>query len=162
MDAGAVEIRTARHEDIRALSLIWQELMSWHEQTDDRFALRDDAAARWQTLAHEMIAREDGFLLVAERARELCGFCLGWLAKNPVIYRVAEIGFISEVAVRERDQRQGVGRALMEAARAWFRHRDVSEYQLATALWNQGACAFWQALGGEPFLLRYRFTVDEP
>lgn len=142
------------------MSAVWQELMELHERQDARFALADDALYRWRTLAHEVLDREDGFLLAAELDGRLVGLCLGWLAKNPVIYRVSDVGFVSEIAVTRGLRRHGVGRALIDAAAAWFRERDVHEFQLSTAVWNQEAQAFWKALGGEPLLLRYRFQLD--
>ncbi len=156
----SLRVRAARHSDVPALAAIWQELMDLHEQTDDRFALADDAVARWRSLAHEILGREDGFLVLAEVDGAPAGFCLGWLAKNPAIYRVPEVGFVSEIAVTRASRRQGVGRALIAAAREWFRGHDVGEFQLSTAVWNHDAQAFWEALGGEPLLTRYRFRVD--
>ncbi len=154
-------MRVALHEDVASLSVIWQELMDMHERTDERFALAPDALFRWRSLAHEVLDRDDGFLLVAERRGQLAGFCLGWLAKNPVIYRVTEVGFVSEIAVTASARRHGVGRALISAVRDWFRKRGVREFQLSTAVWNLDAQAFWKSLGGDPLLLRYRFQLDD-
>jgi len=153
-------IRPAHHGDVQALGPIWRELMDLHERTDARFALADDAITRWRTLAHEILGRDDGFLVMAELEGRPVGFCLGWLAKNPAIYKVADVGFISEIVVTRACRRRGVGRALMDAARQWFAARRVQEYQLSTAVWNREAQAFWEAQGGEPLLLRYRFRVD--
>jgi GNAT superfamily N-acetyltransferase len=158
----ALRVRSARHSDVPALASIWQELMDLHEKRDDRFALAADAVARWRALAHEILGREDGFLSLAELDGTPVGFCLGWVAKNPAIYRVTEVGFISEIAVTQASRRHGVGKALIAAARTWFRTRHVGEFQLSTAVWNQGAQDFWTANGGEPLLVRYRFDVDEP
>lgn len=155
----SVRVRSARHSDVPALSSIWQELMDLHEGRDQRFALADDAVARWRALAHEILGREDGFLSLAEVDGQPVGFCLGWVAKNPAIYRVAEVGFISEIAVTSSSRRHGVGSALIAAARSWFRGRHVSEFQLSTAVWNQDAQDFWAANGGEALLVRYRFDV---
>lgn len=159
-EVAPVLVRPARHPDILGLGAIWQELMTLHEQTDTRFALATDALMRWRTLAHDMLGRDDGFLLLAELMGRPVGFVLGWLAKNPPIYRVGDVGFISEVAVATAYQRRGVGTQLMEQARAWFLERGVGEYQLSTAVWNEAAQSFWKSLGGEPLLLRYRFPTE--
>jgi ribosomal protein S18 acetylase RimI-like enzyme len=155
-----IRVRPAKNADVPALGLIWQELMEMHERTDHRFALAHDALIRWRGLAHDMLNRDDGFLLIAELGGRAAGFCLGWLAKNPPIYKIGEVGFISEIAVGRLHQRRGIGRALIEAAREWFRAHEVREFQLSTAVWNEEAQAFWRAVGGEPLLLRYRFAVD--
>ncbi len=160
--AARVKVGPARHDELSALGAIWRELMELHASTDPRFALADDALARWTAMAEDLLDRQQGFLLAARAGKTPVGFCLGWIARNPPIYRVPEIGFISEIAVARRHQRRGVGRALICAAVRFFRAHGVDEFQLSTAEWNETACAFWRALGGELLLLRYRFALDHP
>jgi len=150
----------ARPDQLEQLSEIWLELMAFHAETDPHFAIADDALQRWHQVAREMLAREDGFLFAACIAGRPVGLCLGWVARNPAIYRTTHVGFISELAVARASRRKGIGRALVEAARAWFAERDLAEFQLSTARWNEDAQAFWRAVGGEPLLIRYRFNVE--
>jgi ribosomal protein S18 acetylase RimI-like enzyme len=155
-----VRVRHARHGDLAALCSIWMELMQMHQMSDTRFALATDPLERWRALAEDMLGREDGFLLAAEQGSRLAGFCVGWVASNPPIYALREVGFISELAVTESAQRQGIGTALVDGAAAWFRQRGLSEFQLSTAVWNESARAFWERLGGEELLVRYRFELS--
>lgn len=155
-----IHVRPALLADLAVLSQIWQELMDYHQETDERFALADDAVERWQVLAEDMLAREDAFLLAAHNGGDPTGFCLGWIARNPPIYRVAEVGFISEIAVARVQQRRGVGRALIQEAMRFFAAKGVNEFQLSTAVWNDSAHEFWKALGGEVLLYRYRFPLE--
>lgn len=154
-----VKVRFARHGDLAALSVIWLELMQMHQTSDARFTLASDPLARWRSLAEDMLSRQDGFLLAAERAGTLLGFCLGWVAYNPPIYALREVGFISEIAVARSAQRRGIGTALVDAAGDWFGERGLTEFQLSTAVWNAPARAFWDKLGGEELLVRYRFDL---
>lgn len=154
-------VRLATGADISVLGPIWLEFMQSHERADDRFALSDNALYRWEAMVREMIERDDTFVLIAEGGDDRpLGFCVGWVARNPPIYRAAEVGFVSEIAVREQARRRGVGRALMRHAIHWFRERRLCEFQLSTAVWNEGARRFWEELGGEPFLVRYRFELQ--
>jgi ribosomal protein S18 acetylase RimI-like enzyme len=152
-------VRAARRADLPALKAIWLELMGMHERNDPSFALAKDALSRWQQMAEDMIDREDTFVLAALWQGQVSGFCLGWVARNPPIYQVSEVGFVSEIAVAQAAQRRGIGRALIEACRAWFKDRRLEEFQLSTAVWNEPARKFWEAQGGEPLLVRYRFDV---
>lgn len=159
-DLRCADIRAATLSDLDELAPIWSEFMKVHESLDSYFALSADSLVRWRTLVGEMIQREDGLVLVADTERQAVGYCLGWLARNPPIYAVDTVGFISEIAVRCDLRRKGIGGRLIEEARRWFAVRDISEFQLATAVWNAGAHAFWERIGGRPILMRYRFDVD--
>lgn len=152
-------VRAARRSDLDALEPIWTDFMNAHERRDGHFALAADSLRRWRSLVSEMIYRDDGLVLVGEWGGRVSGYCLGWLARNPPIYSVNLVGFISELAVRTDARRRGVGTVLIEAARRWFDSREVTEFQLATAIWNRSAQAFWHSLGGRPILTRYRFDV---
>ena len=57
-----------------------------------------------------------GDVVITNDGATVLGFCLGWIARNPPIYRVSEVGFISEIAVGREHQRRGVGRALVDEA----------------------------------------------
>ena len=157
--AAGVALRRAHRGDLAELGTIWMEMMGSHARRDPSFALAADCLPRWQEMTQDLLGRNDAFVLVATRGTMLTGFCLGWVARNPPIYAVPEVGFISEMAVARRLQRQGIGRALMAAAQRWFHARRLTEYQLSTAIWNQEARDFWTACGGQPLLLRYRFEL---
>ena len=156
-----VAVRAARPSDLPVLGGVWRELMQMHEGADDRFALAADALERWHTLAQEMIFRDDGFLLSASIDGRLVGFCLGWVARTPPIYETKEVGFISEIAVTVSARRRGIGSALVDGARRWFAQKGLTEFQLSTAVWNESARGFWEAIGGHPLLVRYQFEIEQ-
>ena len=153
-----LNVRRGRRGDLAALKGIWLAMMRAHAESDAAFALADDCVQRWEEITLDLLSRPDAFVLVGVRDLDVLGFCLGWVARNPTIYARSEVGFLSELAVAQSARRRGIGRSLMAAAKAWFRARAVTEFQLSTAVWNHPAQALWQAAGGEPLLVRYRFS----
>ena len=122
------------------------------QHDDAHVAIDDDLVTVVDVIAQVLHAHNGG---------DPVGFCLGWIARNPPIYQVTEVGFISEIAVARSQQRQGVGRALIREAMRFFERKGVHEFQLSTAVWNEGAHEFWKSLGGEVLLYRYRFPLDD-
>ena len=157
--SGKCKVRPARRNDLNTLQKIWLELMHMHENNDRSFALAADGLQKWLQMAEDMLDRDDTFVFTALEGSHAVGFCLGWIARNPPIYRLTDVGFISEVAVAKEAQRRGVGSALIAAARRWFLERRLTEFQLSTAVWNEPARRFWESIGGEALLVRYRFDV---
>ena len=168
----AVATRAATAADLEALGQIWHQMMLEHQGRDSAFQLAADAVSQWHTMAVDLLDRSDAFVWVASAAGDgeghdgeghgatpVHGFCLGWIARNPAVYALQRVGFISELGVLPAQRRRGVGRALVRRAAQWFRAQGLSEYQLSTAHWNDEARAFWEAVGGQPLLVRYRFAL---
>lgn len=59
-------------------------------------------------------------------------------------------GWVYYLAVAPDRRRQGIGRALMEAAEAWLRARGCPKVQLMVRTGNADALGFYRALGLEP------------
>ena len=152
----ATLVRPAMGADLVWMVVLWQQMMRRHERAHVGFALAENARETWEASVWDMMARHDSFVLVVERA----GFCCGWVARHPAIYRAQHVGLLSEIAVAKRTRRRGVGTALLAAARAWFLSRELEEFQLATAIFNGSAQRFFRAQGGTPLLMRYHFLVN--
>lgn len=148
-------VRAASGADLHWMVNLWSRMMRRHALAHPGFALADDAREVWEASVWEMMARSDSFVLVVEKV----GFCCGWVARHPAIYRSQKVGLLSEIAVAQRARRRGVGKALMAAARAWFVSRELQEFQLATAMFNSSAQRFFTAQGGTPLLMRYHFGL---
>lgn len=163
MSAAGITVRPAQARDVDTLVGLWCSLMAVHEQTDPAFTLTDEAAAIWRRSTLDMLSRRDSFVCVIELADVTgpVGLCSGWVAKNPPIYAVGDVGFVSEIVVSAQHRRRGLGRGLIAYARRWFLRRGLEEFQLSCAAWNSDAQAFWQSIGGQPLLLRYRFMLDD-
>lgn len=62
----------------------------------------------------------------------------------------ARIGYVEDIVVSEAARTGGVGRALMDAARAKFKERGYSHFELSSVPGNEEARAFYRRLGLEP------------
>jgi len=89
---------------------------------------------------------EHAVVLVAERGD---GQIVGRLSvsrdPHPASAHVADVGLMVAIAAR----RQGVGRALLEAAVEWARGAGVRKLELHVFPWNEAAIALYEAFGFE-------------
>ena len=152
---GAVIVRRARREDLRALKLIWRELMDLHAKIHDYYAVRPDGPDMWADYALRSIRSEDARLFVAEQDGVAFGFALAHVTQLPPVYRLHQIGVVSDIAVAKNHRRQGAGRRLVEAALEWFRIRGMDRVAANMVPANPEALGFWSAMGFE-VLSEYR------
>jgi RimJ/RimL family protein N-acetyltransferase len=110
--------------------MIWNE---WRGVGDERRYLR--AVRR----------HPDAAVFVAEVDEEIVGRLSLARDQNPASHHVADLGLM----VDARFRRQGVGRALLEAAVEWAPEHGVAKLELHVFPWNEPAIALYESFGFE-------------
>ncbi|WP_168011902.1 GNAT family N-acetyltransferase [Halomonas salinarum] len=131
-------VRPATHDDLPALGELVDGYRRFYGQTSDLAAARDFAASR--------LALGDSHLLVDEGPD---GALRGLVQLNPTLstVRLAVRWILGDLYVAPEARRQGVGRALMNAARTLAESRGVSQLRLQTQVENHAAKALYASLG---------------
>lgn len=115
---------------------------------------RDDAAywEHYRSTFAERSAVGNGFTYVAVADDGLLlGFVYSIERDGLAGYEnSAKMGYVEEIAVLESARMLGVGRALLDAARAEFRRRGYSHFELSSVPGNEQAREFYARLGMEP------------
>jgi GNAT superfamily N-acetyltransferase len=107
-------------------------------------------AAAFRASFEAVITQADTCLFVAEADAAVIGYLLGF--EHPTLRANGPVAWVDELAVREAQQRSGVGRALMQAFEGWARERKNALVALAT----QRAGPFYEAIGYEESAAYYR------
>jgi GNAT superfamily N-acetyltransferase len=77
------------------------------------------------------IADDEATVLVAEHRGELLGLCTAYLELNSV--RFGPRCWVEDLAVSPEHRSQGVGKALLDAAKDWARERGATHLELDSA-----------------------------
>jgi ribosomal protein S18 acetylase RimI-like enzyme len=143
MSTGSIIIRTGAAADREAVLALAPRLLVGVAPWRDRAAALA-AGRRWLEGSLAAAARGDGVVFVAVAADQV----LGVISIQPSTHFTGERdGYIGELAVAEHAARQGIGRALIGAADTWARDRGLAHLTLHTGARNEGARAFYAALG---------------
>ena len=143
-------IRPASLADRDALVPLFCELNRHHAAIQPDYFREAEGIAPALRLMED--GREDIVLLVAQREGELVGFVVARVHDTPddpllVKRRRAQV---EDMLVTSSARRQGVGRALVQAAVEWSRGRGASRVLLTVWQDNGGAEAFYRDLGFTP------------
>lgn len=145
-------IRQASPEDTAAIVEIWKEFMDFHAARDRHFTRSAQGHERFAEFISGRIVHDASCVLVAEQMQRVVGYCLAILSHYPPVFLYDTYGLISDLAVSASHRRQGIGKALVNQALAWFTKRDVSRIELRVAVTNDVSMAFWRKMGFKPYV----------
>lgn len=137
-----ITIRRAHQDDLSSLATLFDLYRQFYECPADL-----DAATNW--IQHNMEAQRS-VIFTADTGSELLGFTQLYPALCSV--DLVEYYVLYDLYVLERARRQGVAKALMNAASEWAREQGAARLDLETARDNGAGQALYRSLG---------YTLDE-
>jgi len=101
-----------------------------------------------------LLASSQAHLAVAETARQLVGYVLGFA--HYTFFANGRVAWVEEIMVSAAFRRQGIGQLLMQEFEAWA----VAQGCKLVALATRRAAAFYQALGYEESAVYFRKLLE--
>ena len=145
-----ITIRLARQDDLDNLAVLFDLYRQFYECPSD-----PDAAKRW--LQHNMEAQRS-IIFTADTGSELLGLTQLYPALCSV--DLVEYYVLYDLYVLEDARRQGVARALMNAASHWAREQGAARLDLETARDNAAGQALYRDLGYTLDEIFLKFSLD--
>ena len=133
-------IRAATHEDVEAIVPLYEWLFAPPGSRPESWDERRAAVA-----LREAIDSHDCVVLLAEGDGGLIGFCTGYQDLHSV--RFGYRAWVEDLAVDPGHRSQGVGKALLDAAKEWARERGATHLELDSALARTDAHRFYEREG---------------
>ena len=124
-------------------------LLDEHRSNPIFSRVRLDASTRAVELTKEQLASDREAMFVATAGHRVVAVLRCIDQRGHRLLSPSRYALISTVYVEPAARRQGVLRALLEAAMAWSRERGLTEMRLQNAVDNPLALAAWDALGFE-------------
>ena len=130
-------VRPARADEVDAVLPMYEWLFA---PPGSRPALWDPERAR-DALA-EAITADGCEVLVADEVDELVGLCTVYLDLHSV--RFGPRAWVEDLAVHPERRSQGIGKALLDAAKDWARVRGATHLELNSSFARQDARRFYE------------------
>jgi ribosomal protein S18 acetylase RimI-like enzyme len=155
-------IRRATETDLPALGTLGASLLRAHYAFDpQRFmAPRGDPEAGYAWFLGSQLKEEDVAVFVAEQSGRIVGYVYAGLEPQSWKELREAAGFIHDVVVAPEAQRQGVAKALIDAACEWFRSIGAPRVVLWTAEKNEVAQRLFARLGFRRTMIEMTKELD--
>lgn len=146
-DIEEVIVRRARREDLRTIRRIWTDLMKLHGDIHDYYQISNDGGEVWEEYVERYIRDDGARMFVAEADERVVAFVLAYIIRRYSFYEVPRLGVISDIAVDQKYQRQGIGQRLVKQAQDWFKSSGLDRTTVNMVPDNPKAKGFWEAMG---------------
>lgn len=139
--SAAITIRQAVSGDADGIARTFLESAEYHASLDaERYAV-----PTLETISSHYREARQGMTLVAEFGGEVVGFVDAQLERSPdPMHRQLVYCHVSEIAVRQKHQNQGIGGRLLRAVEDWGRQHGAEFASLEYHAANTRAGAFYQ------------------
>lgn len=146
-----MQIRQAQPEDYENLLPLFEEVDAQHRAHLPLQFKKPVGPARDREYYRSVLVSEDFNLLVGELNEELVGLIVVVMrdAADIPILVPRRYAVIDNIAVRRDMRRNGIGKALMEAAHGWAWEQGATSVELNVFTFNQAAVRFYESLGYE-------------
>ena len=142
------------------LEAAYSLLCAFKEESQRRSPLYDELRSDYRDVLSRYVddhqARGDRCILVARSGDGLIGIIVGAIWDYLPFYKIARMGYISDLYVAPAVRGRGIGSALIREMEKWFREQGVEFARIETINAYDGNQRLYERLGYEPFLVELR------
>ena len=156
-------VRPIKREEVDRVGELWYELVTYHRRLSDTMPIpAEDGAERYAARIRWSVDDNHVQTFVADHDGEIVGYVYGTVVDLlPEMFKDERAGIVGDIYVVESQRGTGIGTALMQAMKDWFKLRGVSHYEWYVAAMNKQGIRFWEkTMGGKAVMVRMRANVD--
>jgi|SRR5579859_6607971 len=144
-----MKIRPAAPRAFEAYCALVFEADALHTKNAPRYYRPPGSPARPRDYFDSLLQNPDRALFIAEMEGQIAGYVHLEARREPDIPILVPMDWVnvSDIVVAKRFQRQGVGHALLEHAKAWTKQRGAKDLRLSVATFNEEAKDFYRKEG---------------
>jgi len=142
-----MKIEPAMHKDLGAIQALYEQLYARMAQLQPQNFR--PARQNGEFLMYMMLGEDSDILIAREDGGRALGFALVRCQNTPEYpsFIPRRYAVLMDLAVEESRRRQGVGRALLEAVKAWARERGAEFLELGVLSQNLPAIGLYESFG---------------
>lgn len=123
--------RKYSERDLDFISEKQNSLSRHHFQFDkEYYEPSNNSIEEFKNYIDKRITDEDFNIIVAESNGKIVGYVMGWIDVRPPIYKIRNVGYLSNIFVDDGERNSGIGKKLYIELEKWFREKDVDYIEI--------------------------------
>lgn len=142
-----MEIIEATEKHIPEITKLWMEFMYFNAEIEPFDTSGDNVLTKVETHLKNKITSDDSLILVAIVDKKVVGYSISEITQKPAAFRKQTLGIIYDMAVTAGHRRKGIGKAMLDRIKAWFKERDIKRIETSAVTKNTIGNSYWQEQG---------------
>ncbi|MCH7662811.1 MAG: GNAT family N-acetyltransferase [Chloroflexi bacterium] len=152
--------RLSTEEDFPEVTALYSKLHAYFREIGLHLPTPDNVGAVWLDSFRRTLGRYS-YLHVAELDGELVSFILARIKQVPPFWGGVTVGILSDMWVRSKVRRSGVGKKLSHIALKWLRGQDVHSVEIQVLLKNDASWTLYEKMGFQPEVRQSRLLWED-
>ena len=141
--------RLSTEDDFPEVTALYSKLHAYFRDIGLRLPKPDDVGAAWLDSFRRTLGRYS-YLHIAELDGEVVAFILSRIKQVPPFWGGVTVGILSDMWVRTKVRRLGVGKKLSHISLRWLRDQGVHSVEIQVLLNNDASWTLYEKMGFEP------------
>ncbi len=126
-----IKIRKYSENDLDFISEKQSLLSEFHFQFDkEYYEPSDNSRQEFKDYIAKRITDENFNILIAESSGKITGYVMGWIDLRPPIYKIRNVGYLSNIFVNSDQRNSGIGKELYNEMEKWFLSKNVDYIEI--------------------------------
>ncbi|MBU2561893.1 MAG: GNAT family N-acetyltransferase [Nanoarchaeota archaeon] len=131
-------VRKAKIKDIPEITKMWKQFMKDHDDTVIPKDPRMKPQLKRPQTAHNTFSKflaknirsKDATVFVLDCSGTLIGYAIGFKKKTPPVFKMKEIGYLSDIYIKRGYRSKGLGSKMIDELREWCKNKGLKYLSL--------------------------------
>jgi len=142
-----MKIIEAKKKDINCIIKMNKEMADYHWKIDNYYKSGREIEFGFKKWILKNFGKRNFKILIAKEKNKILGYGIAEIKKPKPYIRPKKIGHLTNLYVKEKYRRHGIGRQIFDKFLEWFKSREIKHIELSVDSRNQIGISAYQKYG---------------
>jgi ribosomal protein S18 acetylase RimI-like enzyme len=154
-----IKIEEAKRKDIKSIVELGKEMADFHQRVDDYYVSGNEAENSFKKRLGEILSERGAKVLIAKAKNRILAYGIAFIEKPKTYIKPKKIGHLTDLYVREKYRKKGIGRQMFNKFLEWFKTYSIKHIELSVDAKNKIAIAAYKKYGFFEYKKRMRLDL---